>query len=219
MELNCSLYDILCKQVCRRLGLCCKEYHKRYFKPLMSKFGVHSLKESHKKVEVYRLWTAGNFKPEASNMTPIEGKTVRQEVNESKSLVVDRYLLKDSSQPVQVLDTSISVGNNNGMNESQNGAANKTEASNCTTVDECSSGLPVRCNTPNSDMEQFTGVLAQEPLRESESVPNCNVPETHHLALVKSPRRRSHSRPSSLAIRASSSRREQRILKILEVVP
>lgn len=177
----------------------------------MSRFGVRSLKESHKKGEVYRLWTAGNFKPEASNMTPIVGETVRQEVSESKSPVLDRYLLKDSSQPVQVLDTSISVGNNSGTNEIENDAADKTEASNCTTADECSSGLLVRCNTPNSDVEQFTGVLAEEPLQGSKSV--------HPLALVKSPMRRSHPRPSSLAIRASSSRREQRILKILEVCP
>ncbi|XP_057786718.1 uncharacterized protein LOC131004125 isoform X2 [Salvia miltiorrhiza] len=203
-------------EVCRRLGLCCKEYHKRYFKPLISIFGVHSLKESHKKGEVFRLWTAGNFKPEPSNMIPFEGETACQEARESKSLVEDPYLLKDSSQPVQVLDTSISVGNTSGTCESENDAADKKEASNCTTVDECSSGMLVRCNTQNSDVEQCTGVPAEEPLQGSKSVPNCNVPETHPLALVKSPMRRSYPRPSSLPIRASSSRREQHILKVLE---
>ncbi|XP_042053544.1 uncharacterized protein LOC121798547 [Salvia splendens] len=203
-------------EVCRRLGLCCKEYHKRYFKPLMSIFGVHSLKESHKKGEVFRLWTSCNFKPEASNMTPIEGETVRQGVIESKSLAVNRYLLKDSSQPVKMLDTSMSVGNNNGNNESVNDAAGKTEDSNCMTVDECSTGLLVLCNTQSSDVVQCTGVLAEEPLQGSMSVPNFNVPDTHHLALVNSPRRRSHPRSSSLAFHASSSRKEQHILKILE---
>ncbi|KAH6827918.1 hypothetical protein C2S53_014880 [Perilla frutescens var. hirtella] len=201
--------------VCRRLGLCSKEYHRRYFKPLMSKFGVHSLKESHKKGEVCRLWTTGNFKSEASNMAPIEGETVLQEVHESKSLFADRYRLEDSSQLVQVLDTTISVRNNSGNIESD--AAAVTEASNCSTVDgEGSSGLLVRCNTQNSDVEQCHGVLAEELSQGSKSVPNCNMLETHCLSLVNSPRRRSHPRPSSLAMRATSSLREQRILKILE---
>ncbi|XP_047960632.1 uncharacterized protein LOC125205627 isoform X1 [Salvia hispanica] len=203
-------------EVCKRLGLCCKEYHKRYFKPLMSIFGVHSLKESHKKGEVFRLWTSCNFKPEASNMTPIEGETVRQGVIESKSLAVNQYLLKDSSQPVKMLDTSMYVGNNNGDNESVNDAAGKTEASNCMTVDECSTGPLVLCNTQSSDVEQCTGVLAEEPLQGSMPVPNFNVPDTHHLALVNSPKRRSHPRSSSLAFHASSSRKEQHIIKILE---
>ncbi|KAL1538122.1 hypothetical protein AAHA92_26902 [Salvia divinorum] len=200
-------------EVCGRLGLCCKEYHKRYFKPLISIFGVHSLKESHKKSEVYRLWTAGNFKPEASNMNPIEGETVRQGVNESKSLVLDQYVLEDSSQPLKMLDNSISVGNSSGNNERENDAAGKTEASNCTTVDECSTGLLVLCNTQSSEVEQCTGVLAEEPLQGSISVPS---PETDHLALVKSPRHRSHPRSSSPAFRASGSGREKHILKILE---
>ena len=181
-------------------------------------FGVHSLKESHKKGEVYRLWTAGNFKPEVSNMTPNEGETVRQRINESKSLVVDQYILKDSSQPVQMLDTSISVGNNSGNNENGNDAARKTEASNCTTVDECSTGVLVLCNTQSSEVDQCTGVLAEEPLQGSISVPiDYNMPETDHLALVKSPMHRSHPRSSSPAFRASGSGREQHILKILEV--
>ena len=183
----------------------------------MSIFGVHSLKESHKKGEVFRLWTSCNFKPEASNMTPIEGETVRQGVIESKSLAVNQYLLKDSSQPVKMLDTSMYVGNNNGDNESVNDAAGKTEASNCMTVDECSTGPLVLCNTQSSDVEQCTGVLAEEPLQGSMPVPNFNVPDTHHLALVNSPKRRSHPRSSSLAFHASSSRKEQHIIKILEV--
>ncbi|XP_047958329.1 uncharacterized protein LOC125203869 isoform X2 [Salvia hispanica] len=212
-----GLKGLTTTEVCGRLGLCCKEYHKRHFKPLISMFGVHSLKESHKKGEVYRLWTAGNFKPEVSNMTPNEGETVRQRINESKSLVVDQYILKDSSQPVQMLDTSISVGNNSGNNESGNDAARKTEASNCTTVDECSTGVLVLCNTQSSEVDQCTGVLAEEPLQGSISVPSdYNMPETDHLALVKSPRHRSHPRSSSPAFRASGSGREQHILKILE---
>lgn len=151
-------------------------------------------------------------------MTPIEGETVLPKLNENKSLVVDQHLLKDSSQPVQEPDTSIYLGNNIGNNESVI-AADITNASNCTAVDECSSGVLVRCNTQNSDMVQSTGVLAEVPLLGSKSVPNSNLPKTRSLALVKSSRRRSHPRPSSLVIRASSSLREQRILKFLEVCP
>lgn len=185
----------------------------------MSRFGVQSVKESHKKGEVFRLWTAGNFKPEVSHTTPIEGEIVLPKVNENKSLVMDQHLLKDSFQPVQEPDTSISLGNNSGNNESETVAADITKASNCTALDECSSAVLVRCNTQNSDMVQSTGVLAQVPLLESKSVPNSNLPKARSLARVKSQRRRSHPRPSSLVIRASTSLREQRILKILEVCP
>lgn len=185
----------------------------------MSRYGVHAVKESHGKGEVWRLWTAGNFKPEASHMTLIEGETVLPKFDESKSLVLHQYLPKDTSQPVQVPNTSISVGNNSGNKESEIDAAGINEASNSTAVDECSSGVLVRCKTQNSDVVQCTGVLAEEPSQESKSVPKSNLPETHSLALVKSSRRRSHPRPSSLVVRASSSLREQRILKILEVCP
>lgn len=186
----------------------------------MSRFGVHSLKESHKKGEVFRLWTASNFKPEASAMSHIEGETALQEVDKSRSLIIDQYLLEDSSQLVQVLDTSISERNNSGNNQSENDAAVVTETSNCTTVDdEGSSDLLVRCNAQNSDVEQCNGVLAEELLQGSKSVSNCNMQETQCLSLVKSPRRRSHPRSSRLAVRATSTLREQRILKILEVCP
>lgn len=198
-----SLFSQSHWQVCRRLRLCSKEYHKRYLKQLMSRFGVHSLKESHKKGEVFRLWTTGNFKPEASDMSNFEGETA----------------LQDSSQLVQVLDTSISAGNYSGNNQSENEAAVVTETSKCTTInDEGSGDLLVRCNTRNSDVEQRNGILADEQLQGRKSV-NYNMQETQCLSLVKSPRSRSHPRSSRLAVSATSILREQRILKILEVCP
>lgn len=183
----------------------------------MSRFGIHSLKESHKKGEVFRVWTAGNFKSEASNMSINEGETVMQEVDKSKSLVVDHYLLEDSSRLVQVLDNSISGRNNSGNSQSENDAAVLTEASNFTTVnDEGSSGLLVRCNTQNLDVEQCS-IHDEELLQGSNSVAKSNMLETHDLALVKSPRHRSHPRSSRHAMHAISEPREQHILKILEV--
>lgn len=187
---------------------------------MISRFGLHLQLESHNKGEVYRVWTAGNFNPESSNMAPIERETVPQEVDESKSLVADLDFLENSSQPVQVLDTSTSVGNNRGNNKSEIDAAVITEASNGTTVDDDgSSNLLLQCNTQNSDVGQCNGVLAEELLQGSESVTNSNVVETRCLALVTPTRRRSHLRYPRLTMGATSSLREQRILNMLEVCP
>ncbi|KAK6148741.1 hypothetical protein DH2020_016266 [Rehmannia glutinosa] len=205
------------KEVCRRLGLGHKEYHNRYFKSMISRFGMHLQLESHNKCEVYRVWTAGNFNPESSNMAPIERETVLKEVNESNLHVVDRDPHENLSQPVQVIDTSTSMGNVRGINESENDAAVITEVSNGTNVDDGGSSiLLLECNQQNSDVELSNDVPDEELLQDSKSVTNNNLLETRSLAVVTPPRRRSNLRYPRLTIGANSSQREQRILKMLQ---
>ncbi|PIN22319.1 hypothetical protein CDL12_04982 [Handroanthus impetiginosus] len=202
-------------EVCRRLGLCIKEYHKRYFKQLTSRFGLHLQPESHNKGEVYRVWTPGNFNPGSSNMAPVERETVFQDANESNKLVVDRDVDENLSKPVQVLDTCTSVGNVRSNNERENDAA-VTTASNGTTVDdEGSNMLLLQCTPQNSDADPLNGVGDEERLQGSESVSNNNQLEAHSPAVVTPPRRRSYCNYPRLTMDTTSSQREQRILSML----
>lgn len=218
--------------MCKRLGLCSKVYHKRYFKQLISRFGLHLQLESHNKSEVYRVWTTGNFYPKSSNVPPIEREAALRVGDTSKSPVAGSDIVENSSQPKKVLDAHVSEGNTKDNNKSvydaavmneaskgcdtqnsgmeQSNEAGITEASKSTALDDEGSSVPLlQGNTPNSDVEE-------ELLQGSKSVTNSNVVETHCLALMTPSKRRSNTwypRP----ICPASSLREQHILKMLEV--
>ncbi|GER53573.1 B-block binding subunit of TFIIIC [Striga asiatica] len=221
---NTEISITLFKQVCRRLGLCSKEYHRRYFKQMISRFGLHLQLEPHNRNEVYRLWTAGNFNPGSSNMAPAEEETALK-VNESGPSSLDLESHEDLSQPVKVIDDSISMENVGGINKSEKEAVDIADASNVTNMDkECSSTLLLQCSTQNSGMELSGGVPDQELFPARNSVNNNNMVETCSLAVValappSTPtpsRRRSNPRYPRLIMGATNSQREQNILKLLQ---
>ncbi|KAL6557503.1 hypothetical protein OROMI_017853 [Orobanche minor] len=212
-------------EVCRRLGLCSKEYHKRYFNQMISRFGLRSQRETHNRTEVYRVWTAENFNQESSNKAlaervPTERETLK-EVNESNLHVVDLDSHEELSQPLQVIDTSTSMENGRCINGSQNDAAVSAEASDGTNVGNRSSSiLLLQHNQQTSDVELSSVVTAEELLRTSNSVKNNNLLETRSLAVVTTTptpsRHRSNLRYPRLTMGATSSQREQHILKMLQ---
>ncbi|KAL3632952.1 hypothetical protein CASFOL_025936 [Castilleja foliolosa] len=210
-------------EVCRRLGLCSKEYHKRYFKQMISRFRLHVQLENHNRSEVYRVWTAGNFNPESSNMAPVVGETVLKEVNESDPHVGDIISHGDLSQPVQVIGTDTSMENVRGINGSENNAAVTAESSsNGLNVDnESPSILLLKCSQHNSDVKLSSGVPNEELLQASNSVKNNNQLETRSLAVITTPptpssKRRSVLRYSRIPMGGTSSQREQYVLKKLQ---
>lgn len=141
--------------MCKRLGLCTKEYHKRFFKQMISRFGLHLQLESQNRSEVYRVWTAANFNLKSSNIPPIEREAVLPEGDISKSLVADTVFTKKFSQPKKVTDAYVSEENTKDNNKSEYDSAVMTEASKGSTLDvEGTSNLLSQCNTLNSDMEQ-----------------------------------------------------------------
>ncbi|KAL0415050.1 UNVERIFIED_CONTAM: hypothetical protein Slati_3336900 [Sesamum latifolium] len=171
--------------------------------------------ENHNRGEVYRVWTARNFKPESSNMAPNEKETVPPEVNEANSLVLDFH--ENLSQPMQVADTSTSLMNVRGINESENDSARITEASNGTTMDDEGSGvLLLQCNPQNSVLELCDGAPAEELTAGSKSIVKNNLLETCSPAVVVPPRRGSYLKYPRLTMAPTSSQREQRILKMLQ---
>ncbi|KAL6514977.1 hypothetical protein OROGR_020556 [Orobanche gracilis] len=214
-------------EVCRRLGLCSKEYHKRYFNQMISRFGLRSQRETHNRTEVYRVWMAENFNRESSNKAltekvPTERETLK-EVNESNLHVVDLDSHEELSQPLQVIYASTSMENVRCINGSQNDAAVSAEASEGTNVGNRSSSiLLLQHNQQNSDVEFSSGVSGEELLRTSNSVKNNNLLETCSLAVVTTTptpsRHRSNLRYPRLTMGASatSSQREQHILKMLQ---
>ncbi|KAL8458672.1 hypothetical protein ACS0TY_036253 [Phlomoides rotata] len=167
-------------EVCKRLGLCSKEYHKRFFKQMISRFGVHLQLESHNKTEVYRVWTAGNFNLKSSNIPPIEREAALRESDMSKSLVADSRYAENLSQPKQVLDAYVSEGNNKDNNKSEYDAAVTTEASKGSTLDvEGTSNLLLQCIPLNSDLEQCNEAGITEASKcttlEDEGSAECNT--------------------------------------------
>ncbi|CAA0814592.1 B-block binding subunit of TFIIIC [Striga hermonthica] len=210
-------------EVCRGLGLCGKEYHRRYFKQMISRFGLHLQLEPHNRNEVYRLWTAGNFNPGSSNMAPAEEERALK-VNESGPSSLDLESHEDLSQPVKVIDDSISTENVGGIYKSEKEAVDIADASNVTNMNsECSSTLLLQCSQQNSGVELSGGVPDQELFPARNSV-NNNMVETCSLAVVSltppstptPSRRRSNPRYPRLTMGATNSQREQNILKLLQ---
>ncbi|KAL9157086.1 hypothetical protein ABFS82_09G122300 [Erythranthe guttata] len=219
-------------EVCRRLGLCSKEYHKRYFKQMISRFGLHLQLESH-----HRVMQEVDEKERETVVQEVNGKernTVMQEVNESNSLVPNFHenlsqplqVLDTSipvgkqdnlSQPLQSLDTSITVGNISGINHSENDAAVITEGSNGKTMhDESSSTVLLQCNPKSSDVEVCNEAPDSAVLQDSKLVTNCNMLVPRSSDAVPPTRRRSYLRYPRLTVGAISSQREQHILKMLQ---
>ncbi|KAL0341843.1 UNVERIFIED_CONTAM: hypothetical protein Scaly_1846900 [Sesamum calycinum] len=167
--------------------------------------------ENHNRGEVYRVWTARNFNRESSYMAPNEKETVPPEVND----VLDLH--ENLSQPMQVVDDSTSLMNIRGINESENDPAGITEASNGTSMDDEGSGvLLLKCNTQNSVLELCEGAPAEELTAGSKSIAKNNLLETCSPAVVVPPRRGSYLKYPRLTMAATSSQREQRILKMLQ---
>ncbi|KAL3824487.1 hypothetical protein ACJIZ3_020516 [Penstemon smallii] len=206
-------------EVCRGLGLCNKEYHKRYYNRRIFRFGLHLKREIHNRCEIYRLFTASNFNLKSSNMSPDERKTVPQEVSEPNSDVLDLDFHENLSQPMpmQVVDTSTSMGNVVGINESENHALILTEASNGKSVDdEGKSSMLLQWNPRNSDSELSNEVPDEELLLLNKSVIDKDQLEKSPPVVVTPPRRRSYLRYPCLTMVATSSQREQQILKMLQ---
>ncbi|KAL3850329.1 hypothetical protein ACJIZ3_012211 [Penstemon smallii] len=179
-------------EVCRGLGLCNKEYHKRYLNNRIFKFGLHSQLEFHNRCKIYRHFTAGNFNLEASNMSPAERKMVLQKVSEPNSLVLDPDNHENLSQPMpkQVANTLCSNDKN---------------------VDKGKSNLVLQWNPQNSDAELCNGVPDEELLLVNKSaIDNDQLEKSPHV-VVTPPRSQSYLRYPRLVMV-----REQRILKMLQ---
>ncbi|XP_051135794.1 uncharacterized protein LOC127254623 isoform X2 [Andrographis paniculata] len=205
-------------EVCKRLGLCSKEYHKRYFKQMIFRFGLHLQLESHKKGEVYRVWTANNFNNKSSSKGSLEKEKVLPEVHPPTSRNLDMDCCENLSQSLQVLDNSTSMGSVKAINRSEIDAVGTTEATNGTTVEEdASTCLLLECNPHNSDEELRNGRCDKDLLKDNKLVvADSGIVKICSPAITRPSRRRPYPMYPHLTISATSSLREQRILKMLQ---
>lgn len=208
-------------EVCRKLGLCGKEYHKRIFSKMFTRFGFHLQAESHYRGVVYRVRTAGNFNPESSklevsSMAPIAKDLVLQKGNESNSQRLNLDFHENLSQSVQVVDNLASMGDFRDINDSENVAV-ITEPSSDTTVSGEGESMQLSLwNQQHPDMEPSNTVSDEKlQLLVCDSGTNNAIQETSPPAVVYCRRRRSNLNYPCLTVDAINSQREQRILQML----
>lgn len=205
---------VMFKQVCEWLGLCSREYHKRYFNQRIFRFALHPDLETQRKNQVYRLYTAGNFNPRICTETPEERESTMKKSPELKSH--DENL--SQSTPRVWDDTSVFTGNVRGTKESEYSASVTVEASTDMHVNgEGKSILLLKLNPESSDDGQRDGVPDDELLLANGLLTNNDQLEKSPCTAAKPSRVRSFMRYPCLTTNGNSSLREQRILKMLQV--
>ncbi|EPS69931.1 hypothetical protein M569_04836 [Genlisea aurea] len=195
-------------EVCRRLGLCAKEYHKRYFQQMISRFGMHLQPEGQNRGEVYRVWTPGNYK-QPSNMQAVGKGNVRANDNESSSLELHGNPRAKFPSPAQGLDTSALVVEAERI---------KTTDRDVVVIDEPAEGTKADGEiSPNSlfqgSGQNSDGVLVEEPLKVTAPLTNDQIPKKHAVSYS---RKRLNPRYPRVTVAAASSRREELIIKMLQ---
>ncbi|KAL2516429.1 B-block binding subunit of TFIIIC [Forsythia ovata] len=202
-------------EVCKRLGIRNKPYYNRLLN-MFSRFGMHLQAESHNRGVGYRVWTAGNFNPEASNVVPSEPEIAPPESTESNQRAVDLKSHENSAQSIQVVGASTSNNDVRGIHENERTTV-EPESSNCPKVDaESQNMLLCPSNSQNSETEPSNRVPEKELHIVSKEVTNTAPVEMCPPAVSTPPRRRSYPRYPCLTMGATSSQREQRILKMLQ---
>ncbi|XP_073118561.1 uncharacterized protein [Henckelia pumila] len=209
-------------EVCRKLGLCGKEYHRRIFNKMFTRFGFHLQAESHDRGVVYRVRTAGNFNPEStklesSSIAPIAKDLVLQDAIESNSKRLNFDFQENLSQTLQVVDNLASMGDFSNINDSEDVAV-ITEPSNGMTVSGEGESMQLSLwNPQHPDIEPINTVSDEKlQLVVSDLGTNNATQETNLPAVVSCRRRRSSLNYPCLTVGAINSQREQRILQMLQ---
>ncbi|CAI9753733.1 unnamed protein product [Fraxinus pennsylvanica] len=201
-------------EVCKRLGIRNKLYYNRLLN-MFSRFGMHLQAESHNRGVGYRVWTAGNFNPEASNVVPSEPGIALLESMECNQRVFDLNSHESSAQSIQMVGASTSNDDVRGIDENE-WTTEEPESSNCTKVDaEGRNMLLCPINSQNSETVTSNGFPEDELQIVSKAIANTAVDMCPAVSTPPT-RRRSQPRYPCLTLGAASSQREQRILKMLQ---
>ncbi|XP_022853182.1 uncharacterized protein LOC111374704 isoform X2 [Olea europaea var. sylvestris] len=202
-------------EVCKRLGIRNKPYYNRLLN-MFSRFGMHLQAESHNRCVGYRVWSSGNFNPEATNMVPSLPEVALLEGTESNQHVLDLNSHENLAQSIQVVGASTSNDDVRDIDENE-WTTVEPESSNCMKVDaEGRNTLLCPINSQNSVTEP-TNVVPQEELQiVSKEIVNTAPIEMCPPAVSTPSKRRSQPRYPCLTMGAVSSQREQRILKMLQ---
>ncbi|XP_057504442.1 uncharacterized protein LOC130787950 isoform X1 [Actinidia eriantha] len=176
-------------EVCKRLGINNKRYYTRLLN-MFSRFGMHLQAESHNRGVAYRVWTSGNFNPEASNIVVSKPESALCENDTSNPPVGYLAWHEKSAQTIPDLDlwtSKVDVPDN-----------------------EKSQDKVIELELPNGSPSDELLVVS------TAAVSTVAALETSRLDLSTPPRQRSYQKYPCLTLTVDSARREQWILQRLQ---
>ncbi|KAA8541644.1 hypothetical protein F0562_022796 [Nyssa sinensis] len=205
-------------EVCKRLGINNKRYYTRLLN-MFSRFGMHLQAESHNRGVAYRVWTSGNFNPEASNTVLSKSENVFDENGVSNPCIGDLAFHEKSTQtvPDRELDLSTSKADIRDTGRTENRTI-EPELSPVSLADGDTDTMLVCSSNPQKLACELHGMIpdAELPIVNATTVSNVIPLETSPPALSTPPRPRSYQRYPCLSLTAVSAQREQRILQRLQ---
>lgn len=174
---------------------------------------MHLQAESYKRGFAYRVWTAGNFNPEASNIIPCNTETVLHEMEHISQPVV--WETDNGFAPtIQEADSSTSKD----VIKSDNATVIEPEISNSSTANEEDKMMLVTLNNSQSSASVASGTVPDTELQVVNTTASNGTERKISPSSMSMPaRRRSYQTYPCLTLGAASALREQRILKMLEV--
>lgn len=184
-------------QALKRLGLRQKEYYDRLVN-MFDRHGMHLEAECLKRGVAYRVWTSRNFNPDACEIVPLHSNEIIRDQNVAQTtLEVDASTSKDTIKSADALEV-------------------EPEVSSVTITDGKVNNLLLSVKNPQYCALESKGRVSDMELV---TVNNNNVQVTDTLEGLPRARskRRSYQTFPRLTLGAVTARREESILKMLEV--
>ncbi|CAN4117294.1 unnamed protein product [Withania somnifera] len=201
-------------QVCKRLGLSNKQHYNRLF-DIINRFGIHMEPELINKAKGYRLWTPGNYNPGASTITLNKPVVEPSETSGCTPVGTHIEFQENSALARQDVDTSVPEGN--GEANSQNvSTGTLPKVSDGLVMDDKDESIPVCLSSSLDSTIKVSSTTSDAELQISASSSYVAPTDTLALAVPTPPRRRSYPRYPCLTLEATSAKREQWILKLLQ---
>ncbi|MCD7449709.1 hypothetical protein HAX54_001138 [Datura stramonium] len=202
-------------QVCKRLGISNKQHYNRLV-DIINRFGIHMEPELMNKAKGYRLWTPGNYNPGASTVTLNKPVADPSEIPGCTPLGTHLEFQENSALARQDVDASVPEGN--GVASSPNvSTGTLPKISDHLVLDEKDESVPVCLNSSLDSTIKVSSTTSDAELQ-IVSASSSYVAPADALALnvPTPPRRRSYPRYPCLPLEATSAKREQWILKLLQ---
>lgn len=214
-DIKTFLSIIMFLQVCKRLGLSNKQHYNRLF-DIVNRFGIHMEPELMNKAKGYRLWTPGNHNPGAITLNkPVVDPS---EISGCTPLGTHREFQENPTLSSQ--DAGASVPEGNGVANSQNESTGTLpKVSDGVVLDEKDESVPVCLSSSLDSTIKVSSTTSDAQLQIVSATASDVVPEDAlALAVPTPPRRRPYPRYPCLTLEATSAKREQWILKLLQVL-
>lgn len=177
---------------------------------------MHLQAESHNRGVAYRVWTSGNFNPEASNTLPSKPDNVDDD-GVSIQHVRNPNFQENSTETVQWEDHATFNADATATGKIENVATEPELSQGLPAVGECNDMLPYPSSSQNVASE-LSRIVPDTELQIVSMTPVSDVislDSPHDLSTSR--KRRSYQKYPCLTLNALSTLREKRILELLQV--